>query len=63
MGRAGSTSLLLFHDARYRHNSLTPSKFQDIESFLIPCPGHVPSRLPVIGDTCKYVTGLLPKEA
>jgi hypothetical protein len=29
-------------------------KFQDTERFFIPCPRHVPSRLPPSDKTCKY---------
>jgi len=38
----------------HRHNWLSFGKFQDTESFLIPCPRHVSSRLPPSGETCKY---------
>jgi hypothetical protein len=40
----------------HRHNWLSFGKFQDTERFLIPCPHHVPSRLPPSGETCKYAT-------
>ena len=35
---------------------VNPTKFQDTERFLIPCPRHVSSRLPTSGETCKYAT-------
>jgi hypothetical protein len=38
------------------HNWLSFGKFQDTESFLLPCPRHVSSQLPRSGETCKYAT-------
>ena len=36
------------------HNWISFGKSQDTECFLIPCTCHVSSRLPPIGETCKY---------
>jgi hypothetical protein len=38
------------------HNWLSFGKFQDTESFLIPCPHHVSSWLPPSGETCRHAT-------
>jgi hypothetical protein len=40
----------------HRQNLLSFGKFQETERFLIPCPRHVPSRLPPSGETRKYAT-------
>jgi hypothetical protein len=46
----------------WSETSIAPShlthfgRFQDTECFLISCPHHVSSQLPLSGETCKYAT-------